>query len=173
MGQASGLTCWGAAGGGCPTVGSFAGAMVSRGWTGRFTVFLRLGCRCPLSVSEAAVSRGGPPGRAARKCGAGWHLRHRGVGLRKFLKPAQRRLHRPGPMSGPSSGRSAGPLPEGASPKARGHPLAQGLGNPAAPGRAGANAPAPGRAGAAGFGAGQIQRRRRVSCGRGQGGIGG
>ena len=51
----------------------------------------------------------------------------------------------PGPISGPSGGRSAGPLPERASALARGYPLAQGLGNPAAPGWAGANAPATGR----------------------------
>ena len=42
------------------------------------------------------------------------------------------------------------------------------MGNPAAPDRAGANAPAPGRAGAAGFGAGQIQQEQGdlwVPCG--------
>ncbi len=77
----------------------------------------------------------------------GWSLTWRGPRRSGGMKPAQsaqRLFHLPGPISGPSSGRSAGPLPERASALARGHRHAWRLVNPAAPVRAGAFAPAPG-----------------------------
>jgi hypothetical protein len=83
-----------------------------------------------------------------------------------FWVPPQIAFHRPQPFHPPA--RSADLPVEGPpgrcqsvpSALARGYPLAQGVGNPAAPDWAGANAPALGQAGADGFDAGQIHQEK-------------
>ena len=179
MGQASGLTCRGGRRCGLSHSGQLCRCNGFKGLEGAIYGFLRRGCRCPLfraraecqsfavQVTSDAMDQRGTilpiapddvwPGIAllglllatGRIYWASTTIGKSGGAIPAF--PAQRLFHRPGPISGPSGGRSAGPLPERASALARGHPLTQGVGNPAAPDWAGANAPAPGQAGAEGL----------------------